>query len=445
MLESKWDKDLFDFVIKNVRHYETNETIAIAVKDGKIAAIAEGFSSFRAITEVNGQNDLIMPPFVESHTHLDTVFTAGGPRWNESGTIAEGIDVWGARKKTLTKADVKERVYKALHLLIIKGVLYVRAHVDISDPHLTALKAVLEVRNEMKDHIQLQIAAFPQKGILSYPDNKERLEEAMILGADVIGAIPHLENTKECGMQSLDICFALSEKYDRGIHVFCDEIDDPNSKFIEAVAIKTIASGMEGKVCASHANALSLYDDTYAEKLYLLLKKAELNIISCPLINSCSQGRSKGYPKYRGITRVKELWQAGVNVSIAHDDILTPFYPLGTGNMLQAAHMAVHVCHMSGREEMAEAFHMITKRAAKATQIEKEYGLEIGNPANFITLPVLNIHEAIRLQPTPRMVISNGKVLAETAQPESKLYIGEEPCSIDYSYRQPIEKERNSI
>jgi len=436
---------LYDFVLKNVRHYETNKTIAIAVKDGIITAITEGMANLPALSEEDGQNDLVMPPFVESHTHLDTVFTAGDPKWNKSGTIGEGISIWGARKKYLTKKDVKDRVYRALHLLIVQGVLYVRAHVDISDPNLTALQAAVEAREEMKKYLHLQIVAFPQEGIVSCPGNKERLEEAIRLGADIVGAIPHLERTKECGVESLNICFTLAKKYDCPIHIFCDEVDDPESKFLEIVALKTIETGMQGRVSASHANAFSLYDADYTDKLFSLLKKAQINVIACPLISSCSQGRSNSYPKFRGITRVKELYEAGINVSIAHDDILTPFYPLGTGNILQAAHMAVHVCHMSGRNEIEEIFNMVTKRPAKALQIDNEYGLEEGKPANFITLPVLNKTEAIRLQPSPALVIKNGRIIASTPRTESRLYIGQTHYRINKSYKQQKIAERNQF
>ncbi|QED47047.1 cytosine deaminase [Cytobacillus dafuensis] len=413
---------MFDLVIKNVKHFETNQIINIAVKNGEISAIKEADTDLETLKEIDGQFDLILPPFVESHIHLDTVFTAGDPWWNESGTVMEGIKVWNERKKSLTYNDVKQRALKVLRLLIVQGVLHVRAHVDISDQNLTALKAILEIKEEMKDYIQLQIVAFPQDGIISCKRNVERLEEALKLGAYAIGAIPHYEYTREYGLKSLDICFSLAEKYNCMINVFCDEIDDSQSRFLDAVAAKTIESGLYERVTASHANALSLYDEAYVEKLLPIIQKAKLNIIACPLISSSSQGRSGGFPKNRGITRVKDLWNAGINVSIAHDDIMTPFYPLGNGNMLQAAHMAVHVCHMTGREEMEEVFNMITKRAAKTLQIEEGYGLQIGKPANFITLPVHDKFEAIRLQPTPRLVVSRGNIISSTPKNESKLY-----------------------
>lgn len=296
-----------------------------------------------------------------------------------------------------------------------------RSHVDISDPKLTALQALLELKEEVAPYINLQLVAFPQDGLIACPGNIKRLEEALQLGVDAIGAIPHCEYTREDGVESLEICFSLAQEYGRMINVFCDETDDPQSKFLEVVASLALKTGLKEKVSASHANAMAYYSEAYVARLLGLLQKSAINIITCPLVSSVIQGRFDAWPKGRGITRIKELWQAGINVSIGHDDMMTPFYPLGTGNMLEAAHMAVHLAHMSGREEMEEIINMITIRGARALQIEDDYGIEEGMPANFIVLPASNVYDLIQNQSLCTYVISQGAVVAESKPATTKI------------------------
>lgn len=391
----------------------------IGIINGKIKEI--GRISSNGKKEIDGEGNIVLPPFVESHIHLDTVLSAGDPKWNESGTLFEGINIWSERKKKLTKNDVKTRASKVLRYLLKHGVLHVRSHVDISDPNLIALHALIELKEEVAPYMNLQLVAFPQDGIISCPDNINRLEEALKLGVDAIGAIPHCEYTREDGVESLEICFSLAQRYNRMVNVFCDETDDDQSKFLEVVASLALKTGLKQKVSASHTNAMAYYSEAYVARLLGLLQASEINIISCPLVSSVMQGRFDSWPKGRGITRLKELWEAGVNVSIGHDDIMTPFYPLGTGNMLEAVHMAVHLAHMSGQSEMEELINMITIRAAKALQIEDDYGVKEGMPANFIVLPVTNIRDLIRIQPICTYVISNGEVMAESEPTKSKV------------------------
>ncbi|NRF92310.1 amidohydrolase family protein [Paenibacillus frigoriresistens] len=371
--------------------------------------------------EIDGVGHMLLPPFVESHIHLDTVLTAGEPAWNESGTLFEGIGLWQKRKQALTCEDVTERAEKVLRMQMAAGILHVRTQADISDPNLTALRALLALRERVKPYMNLQVIAFPQDGIRACPDNERRLEQALELGADGIGAIPHLEPTREEGLASLEICFNLAEKHCCFVHVFCDEMDDAHSTFLENVAHLAIRSGLRERVTAAHANGAAYYSEAYFQKVQGLLARSGVNVVCCPLINSAMQGRYDGYPKGRGITRIKELWSAGVNVSIAHDDIQTPFYPLGTGNMLQAAHIAAHLAHMTGREEVAELVRMITTRAANTLQL-KEYGLEIGHSASFIILPGDDAMDLVREQPSCRYVVSRGRIVAETVPARSQLF-----------------------
>ncbi|MFE5319041.1 cytosine deaminase [Paenibacillus sp. NPDC056579] len=405
---------MYDLVFRNVRRQGETAPVHVAVRDGRIAAIGDvPENSGKRI--IDGTGHILLPPFVESHIHLDTVLTAGEPAWNESGTLFEGIRLWQQRKQRLSREDVMKRAETVLRMQAANGVLHVRTQADISDPDLTALKTLLELRERVKPYLNLQVIAFPQDGICSCPDNEARLEEALRLGADGVGAIPHCEHTREEGMRSLDICFSLAERYDRFVHVFCDELDDGHSRFLEAVADCALRTGMGGRVTASHANASAYYGEAYFQKLLGLLVRSGIHVVCCPLINSAMQGRFDSFPKGRGIARIKEMWRAGVNVSIAHDDIRTPFYPLGAGSLLQAAHMAVHLAHMTGREEMEEAVRMVTTRAARVLQIEDRYGLDIGKPASFILLPAEDTPELLSRQPACRYVVSHGTIVAETA------------------------------
>ncbi|GGI44109.1 cytosine deaminase [Paenibacillus marchantiophytorum] len=375
----------------------------------------------RGEREIDGTGHLVLPPFVESHIHLDTVLTAGEPAWNESGTLFEGIRLWQKRKETLTYEDVMSRAERVLQMQLAAGILHVRTQADISDPDLTALHALLALRERVKPYMNLQVIAFPQDGLRACPDNVQRLEQALKLGADGIGAIPHLEPTREEGLASLEICFAMAQKYGCFVHVFCDEIDDAHSTFLESTAHLAIRTGLRERVTVAHASAAAYYGEAYFHKVLGLLARSGVNVVCCPLINSAMQGRFDGYPKGRGITRIKDLWSAGVNVSIAHDDIRTPFYPMGTGSVLQAAHMAAHLAHMMGRDEVAELVRMITTRGAKTLQLE-DYGLQVGHRANFIVLPGRDAMDLVSNQPSCRYVVSQGHIVAETWPARSQLY-----------------------
>ncbi|MDI3257009.1 MAG: cytosine deaminase [Kyrpidia sp.] len=421
---------MLDLIVRRVRLPGSECLTDIGIADGIIVKTGEISDSARR--ELDGCGDLALPPFVESHIHLDTVLTAGVPRWNESGTLLEGVRIWSEYQSGLTRKDVLDRAQKVIEWQMVQGILHVRTHVDISDPNLTALYTLLELRETVSPYMNLQIVAFPQEGLLACPGNQERLEEAARSGVDALGAIPHYEHTREMGVESLRTCFGLAEKYGLMVNVFCDEMDDDQSRFLEVTAALALSSGLKAKVTASHAVALSLYPDAYAVKLFHLLQRAEINVVACPLVNSVMQGRFDRFPKSRGITRLKELWEAGVNVSLGHDDILTPFYPLGTGNMLHAAYMAVHLAHMTGYAEIEETVNMVTTRGAKTLQIEEKYGIEPGKPANLITLPVTSKFDAVRLQPKCRYVISNGRLVARTWPETSELCLHESPSLVEF-------------
>ena len=396
-----------------------DEVVDIGVEDGRIGRIAPRIEG-RAEREIEAGGRLVSPPFIESHVHLDTTLTAGQPRWNESGTLFEGIRIWSERKRDLTHDDVVERATRLLRWQAAQGVLHVRTHADVTDPEFTGLKALLEVKERVRGWTDVQVVAFPQEGMLSYPGGVELMEEALKLGADAVGGIPHYEHTRELGVESVKESFRLAEKHDKQIDIHCDETDDPHSRFLEVMAAEATRTGMGSRVTASHTTAFGSYDNAYAFKLMGFLVKSGINFVANPLVNITLQGRYDTYPKRRGITRVKELWQNGLNVSLGYDDIMDPWYPLGTGGMLQPAHMAVHACHMTSRKEVTACFDMVTENAAGTLGLEG-YGIAEGNPANLVLVDAPDKWDAIRRLATTTLVVKDGEVIAETRPPEARL------------------------
>lgn len=402
------------WLVQNVRLPGREGLWQIAIEQGRFGEIIPmGEGRDESYELLNARGGLAIPPFIEPHIHLDTTQTAGEPNWNQSGTLFEGIERWAERKALLSHEDVKARAWKTLKWQIANGIQFVRTHVDVSDPTLTALKAMLEVKQEVAPWVTLQIVAFPQEGILSYPNGAALLEEALRLGADVVGAIPHFEFTREYGVQSLHIAFELAKKYDRPLDIHCDEIDDEQSRFVETVATLAYEAGIGSRVTASHTTAMHSYNGAYTSRLFRLLKMSGINFVANPLVNIHLQGRFDDYPKRRGITRVKELQEAGINVCFGHDDVFDPWYPLGTGNMLQVLHMGLHVCQMMGYQQIDSGLNLITHNSARTFGLT-DYGIEKGNPANLIILPVENGFEAVRCQVPVRWSIRQGRVIATT-------------------------------
>lgn len=408
------------FTITNARLPDQDGLWQIEINNGLFSNISAQSNSVHDALDADG--GLVIPPFIEPHIHLDTTQTAGQPSWNQSGTLFEGIERWAERKSMLTCDDVKSRALKTLQWQIANGIQYVRTHVDVSDPSLTALKAMLEVKKEIAPWIELQIVAFPQEGILSYPNGKGLLEQAVKLGADVIGAIPHFEFTREYGIDSLHYIFELAQKYQRLIDVHCDEIDDEQSRFIETVAALAHKYQMGDKVTASHTTAMHSYNGAYTSRLFRLLKMSGINFVANPLVNIHLQGRFDSYPKRRGVTRVKELLESNINVCFGHDDVFDPWYPLGTANMLQVLHMGLHVCQLMGYEQINQGIKLITTNSAKTLNLaDHKYGIATGKEANLIILPAENGFDALRRQTPISYSIRHGKIIARTEQ--AKHYI----------------------
>ncbi|UJF17289.1 cytosine deaminase [Vibrio sp. SS-MA-C1-2] len=412
-------------LIKNVHLRDQSGLFQILVEDGKFSAIKSNDEVFDFNGKViDGEGGLAMSPFCEPHIHLDTTQTAGEPSWNLSGTLFEGIERWAERKATLSIEDVKQRAKTTLKWQIANGIQHVRTHVDVSDPTLTALKAMVEVKKEMAPWVDLQIVAFPQEGILSYPNGHQLMEQAIEIGADVIGAIPHFEFTREYGVESLHYIVDLALKHDLLIDVHCDEIDDEQSRFVETLAALAHKHEIGHKVTASHTTAMHSYNGAYASRLFRLLKMSNINFVANPLVNIHLQGRFDDYPKRRGITRVKEMLASDINVCFGHDDVFDPWYPLGTANMLQTLHMGLHVCQIMGYEQINDSLDLISTNSAKTLNLQ-QYGLELGNPANMIILAAENGFDAVRRQTPVHYSIRQGNVIAKTEPAKTEIHLTE--------------------
>ncbi|USZ14191.1 cytosine deaminase [Moraxella sp. FZFQ2102] len=379
---------------------------------------------------IDAKQSLLMAPFVEPHIHLDYVLTAGEPEWNMTGTLFEGIERWGQRKAWVQKSqtdqiqDTKRRAREAVQMLASHGIQYVRTHADTTDPNMIGMQALLEIKDEVKDLMDIQIVAFPQEGIESFANGRALLERAVQMGADVVGGIPHFEYTRDKGVESVKYLVTLAEKYDKLIDVHCDETDDPNSRFLEVLADEVLQRGMGERTTASHTTAMGSYDNAYCFKLFRLLKESKINFISCPTESIHLQGRYDTYPKRRGLTRVPEIDAAGMNICFAQDSIRDPWYPMGNGNIMRILDAGLHICHMLGYQDLSRCLDFISINGAKTLNVLDQYGVEIDKPANFIILDAKNDYEALANQSKALLSVRHGKIIMERT-PETACVLSE--------------------
>ncbi len=410
-------------LIRNV-HIENDERLQdVRVENGKFAEIAQKIAPIEDETVIEGEERLMLPPFVEPHVHLDACLTAGTPRWNESGTLFEGIQIFHEYKPRLTPEDVKERAMRALRMMASHGIQFVRGHVDVSDPNLTALEPLLEVRREAASFIDVQLVAFPQEGILSFPNGEALLHKAAAAGVDAIGGCPHIEFNQGYGAESARILMDVACEHDLLVDVHCDEIDDPGSRNLEVLATLALERGMGNRVTGSHATAMGSYPDAYANKLINLLARSGMNIISNPMVNMHLGGRFDTYPKRRGLTRVKELDEIGVNVAFGEDDLQDPWHPLGNGDMIDPVWMGVYAAQLMGYEQLQNSYRFVTHNAARALNRQDGYGIAVGNPASFVLMDAPNFYEVLRTHAPVTLSVRRGKVVATTQPAHTQLLL----------------------
>lgn len=404
----------------NANIYRHDEATEVLVEDGVIRAIGKNLPA--AEEEIDLKSRLVVPPYVDAHLHLDYVYTGRNEgAKNDTGTLFEGIARWHDIKKHQTAEDAKERALKGIQEEVSKGVQFIRTHIDVTDPKLTGLKAMLELREALKDKVTIQIVAFPQEGMYAYKGGDEMVEEALKMGADCVGSIPHFEWARELGEKSIHRTVELAMKYDKLIDVHCDETDDVMSRFVELLNALVMIEGIGSRTAASHTCSFGSADNAYAFRMMGLFQKSGLNFIALPTENAYLQGRQDTYPKRRGLTRVKELWESGINVCFGQDSINDPWYPAGNGNLMNILDNGIHLAQTMSFDELDTCLDLITLNGAKTLNVEDQYGLETGKPANFLVLDAGTPFEAVRQRADVLASIRNGEYLFKKAEPRYEI------------------------
>lgn len=411
-----------DLVIRNAR-LPWGTVQDVGVENGRIAAIAPGLGA--APREIDAGGSLLSLPLVDAHIHLDASLTVPERTTNRSGTLLEGIERWSQIKPDLTVDDVKTRARQAILWEVAQGAGAIRSHVDVCDERLVALRALVQLRAELEPVVDLQLVAFPQEGVMCYPQGQRLMEAAIEAGADVVGGIPHYEWTREDGISQLQWLFALAARHGRLVDVHCDETDDDQSRFVETMARLTAIHGLSGRVTASHVTAMHSYNPAYAFKLRRILAAAGVSVVANPLTNIVLQGRFDEGPVRRGMAPIKALDAAGVQVALGVDCIMDPWYPVGTGSLLRAAWMALHVGHMTGQEEMARVFQMATAHGHAVMRPGAPRELAVGQPADLVVWDATSPVECLRLLPAARWVIRRGNVVAQTQPARREVRVGD--------------------
>jgi len=422
-----------DLIIRNANLPDGRVGIDIGIKDGKIAALEVALTA-KAEKEIDASGYLVSPPFVDAHFHMDATLSLGLPRLNQSGTLLEGIALWGELKPHLTVEAIKERALRYCDLAVARGLLAIRSHVDICDPRLLAVDALLEVRKEVAPYLDLQLVAFPQDGYLRDTGAAKLMETALDRGVDVVGGVPHFERTMDEGKKSVEILCRIAAERGLRVDMHCDESDDPNSRHIETLTAETVRHGLQDRVTGSHLTSMHSMDNYYVSKLLPLMAEAEMNVVSNPLINITLQGRHDTYPKRRGMTRVPELMDAGVKVAFGHDCVMDPWYSLGSADMLEVASMGLHVAQLTGVEQMKSCFRAVTEIPAAILGLEG-YGLEKGCNADLVILQAVDQVEALRLKANRLFVIRRGRIISNSATVEAELNLPGRPKIQNYLFQ----------
>ncbi|HUG22440.1 amidohydrolase family protein [Piscinibacter sp.] len=420
--------------LRNVNLVDGRRGVDVLVHDGRIAAIAPGLAVPESAEVVAGEGQLLSPPFVDAHFHMDATLSYGLPRVNQSGTLLEGIALWGELKPQLTQEALVERAMQYCDWAVAKGLLAIRTHVDVCDDRLLAVEALLHVKQKVGPYLDLQLVAFPQDGLLRSPTALANLKRALAMGVDVIGGIPHFERTMADGAESIRLLCELAVERGLRVDMHCDESDDPMSRHIETLAFHTQRLKLHGRVAGSHLTSMHSMDNYYVSKLIPLMHEAEVHAIANPLINITLQGRHDTYPKRRGMTRVPELMAAGINVGFGHDCVMDPWYSLGSADMLEVAQMGLHVAQMTSQAQMRACFDAVTANSARILGLAG-YGIEVGHRADFVLLQARDPVEAIRLRATRLAVVRGGAVIARTAPATARLHLAGRPATVDWTLR----------
>jgi len=421
---------MLDLIVRDCNLPDGRAGIDIGIADGRIVAVEPALPA-PAAEQIDAAGQLVSPPFVDAHFHLDSTLSHGLPRVNQSGTLLEGIALWGELKPQLTQQALVERALAYCDWAVARGLLAIRSHVDVCDPRLLAVEALLHVREQVRPYLDLQLVAFPQDGVLRSPGALDNLKRALDMGVQVVGGIPHFERTMADGAASVRLLCELAAERGLPVDMHCDETDDPMSRHVETLAAETVRLGLQGRVAGSHLTSMHSMDNYYVSKLLPLMREAGMAAIANPLINITLQGRHDSYPKRRGMTRVPELMAAGVPVAFGHDCVMDPWYGLGSADMLEVAHMGLHVAQMTGQQAMRACFDAVTQTPARILGLP-DYGIAPGCRADLVLLQAADPVEALRLRATRLLVMRAGKVVATTPPATASLRLPGRPERVDF-------------
>ena len=424
---------MLDLLVTHATLPDGRTDVSVAVQGGRIVEVTPGLQA-PAHETVDAGGLLLSPPFCDPHFHMDATLSYGLPRVNQSGTLLEGIALWGELKPLLTEEALVERALAYCDWAVARGLLHIRSHVDTSDPSLLPVRALLEVKRRVAPYIDLQLVAFPQDGVLRTPGGVDSLTRALDLGVDVVGGIPHFERTMADGAASVKLLCELAAARGLPVDMHCDESDDPLSRHIETLAFEAQRLGLQGRVNGSHCTSMHSMDNYYVSKLLPLVAESGVSVVANPLINITLQGRHDTYPKRRGMTRVPELLAAGVNVAFGHDCVMDPWYGLGSGDMLEVAHMGLHVAQMTSQAGIRDCFDAVTTRAARVMGLA-DYGIEPGKAASFVLLQAAGVTGAIRLRAPRLKVWRAGRLLADSAPQQVRLALPGREGAVDFMKR----------
>jgi cytosine deaminase len=419
-------------LVRNACLPDGRSGIDLLAETGRITALGPQLHAPEGAEVIDAQGRLLSPPFVDAHFHMDATLSYGLPRVNRSGTLLEGIALWGELKPQLTEEALAERALRYCDWAVGRGLLAVRSHVDVCDERLLAVRALLHVKQQVRSYLDLQLVAFPQDGLLRSPGALANLKRALDLGVDVVGGIPHFERTMDEGAQSVRLLCELAAERGLPVDMHCDESDDPLSRHIETLALHTHRLGLHGRVTGSHLTSMHSMDNYYVSKLIPLMVEAQVHAVANPLINITLQGRHDTYPRRRGMTRVPELMAAGVNVAFGHDCVMDPWYSLGSADMLEVAAMGLHVAQMTSQAQMRACFDAVTVNGARVLGLSG-YGLEVGCNADFVLLQARDPVEAIRLRAQRLLVVRRGQVVARAEPVVARLSLPGRPVVVDWS------------
>jgi cytosine deaminase len=422
-----------DLIIRHASLPDGRKDVDIGIEDGRFVAVQPGLPA-KGAEEIDAQGRLVSPPFVDAHFHMDATLSLGLPRLNASGTLLEGIALWGELKPDLTQQALVDRAMAYCDMAVAQGLLAIRSHVDICDDRLLATEALLEVKRRVAPYLHLELVAFPQDGLLRSATARANLVRALDMGVEVVGGIPHFERTMADGAASVRWLCELAAERGLRVDMHCDESDDPLSRHIETLAAETVRTGLQDRVTGSHLTSMHSMDNYYVSKLLPLIAEARVHAIANPLINITLQGRHDTYPKRRGMTRVPELMAAGINVGFGHDCVMDPWYALGSADMLEVASMGLHVAQMTSQAGMRACFDAVTVNNARTLGLDDEYGIE-GHRADFVLLQAGDAYEALRLKAGRLLVVRGGKILARAPERRSELFLAERPSNLTLEFR----------